>query len=149
MTDRSVIHSTFTLERTYPAAVARVFAAWSDPATKKRWFSPDGEHSLDFQVGRQEIAGGEHNGAQLTFTTTYAEIQPNERIVYNSTMVSDGEVVTVSLTSVEFLAAGEDTRLVLTEHGAYLDGFEKPEWREEGTDSQLDALRNELAATQT
>ena len=40
MTDRGVIHSTFSLERVYQASPARVFAAWADPAAKARWFSP-------------------------------------------------------------------------------------------------------------
>lgn len=39
MTNRSVLHATFTLERTYPATPARVFAAWADPAAKARWFA--------------------------------------------------------------------------------------------------------------
>ena len=33
MTDHSVKHSTFTLERSYAASPATVFAAWSDRAT--------------------------------------------------------------------------------------------------------------------
>ena len=38
MTDRSIAHGTFVLERTYPASPARVFRAWADPSIKKRWF---------------------------------------------------------------------------------------------------------------
>ncbi|MEU8393548.1 hypothetical protein, partial [Micromonospora sp. NPDC048843] len=56
----------------------------------------------------------------------------------------DGAVVTVSLTSVEFAETATGTRITLTEHGAYLDGHEKPEWREEGTGDQLGALDREL-----
>jgi uncharacterized protein YndB with AHSA1/START domain len=146
MTDRSVIHSTFTLERTYPADVARVFSAWSDPAAKARWFAGGGgSHELDFRVGGLEVASGEHDGKKLTFTTTYVDIVPGERITYTSTMAMGDEVTTASLTTVEFGADGDGTRLVLTEHGAYLDGHEKPEWREEGTASQLDALGKTLS----
>ena len=32
MNDRTVIHSTFSLERVYDAPAGRVFAAWADPA---------------------------------------------------------------------------------------------------------------------
>jgi uncharacterized protein YndB with AHSA1/START domain len=39
MSTSSIIHSTFAIERTYPARAARVFAAFSDPAIKRRWFA--------------------------------------------------------------------------------------------------------------
>ncbi|BCK58923.1 SRPBCC family protein [Nocardia wallacei] len=147
MTENPVVHATFTIEREYPAAPDRVFAAWSDPATKARWFAgPDSRHELDFRVGGRELAGGTHDGTELTFETTYQEIVPGERIVYTSALRADDTVTTISLTSVEFVAAEEGTRLVLTEHGAYLDGHEQPDWREQGTRDQLDALGKELAA---
>jgi uncharacterized protein YndB with AHSA1/START domain len=42
MTNRSVTHATFVIERTYEATPARVFAAWADPKAKARWFvGPD------------------------------------------------------------------------------------------------------------
>ena len=43
MEERSVIHSTFVIERNYPAKPERVFAAFADPAKKRRWFA-EGEH---------------------------------------------------------------------------------------------------------
>lgn len=41
MTDYSVKHSTFTLERTYAASSAAVFAAWSDRDAKAKWFAAE------------------------------------------------------------------------------------------------------------
>ena len=42
MTERSVTHATFVIDRTYDASPARVFGAFADPAAKKRWFrNPD------------------------------------------------------------------------------------------------------------
>jgi uncharacterized protein YndB with AHSA1/START domain len=145
MTTRSVTHSTFTLEREYAASPAEVFRAWSDPATKARWFAGNGtEHALDFRVGGLESARGHHDANLISFDTTYHEILADERICYTSTMTMAGVVTTTSLTTVEFVPNGEGTRLVLTEHGAYLDGHELPEWREEGTASQLDNLTKEF-----
>ena len=146
--DRNVTHATFTLERSYPAPPALVFAAWADPATKARWFtpSPDSGHQLDFRVGGREVAtGGPEGGPLMTFETFYRAIVPQQRIVYTSTLSTESDLVTVSLTTVEFMP-GEDggTRLVLTEQGAFLDGQEQPAWREQGTASQLDALAAEL-----
>lgn len=53
--------------------------------------------------------------------------------------------MTVSLTTVELTADGDTTRLVRTEHGAFLDGHEQPAWREQGTGAWLDALGLHLA----
>jgi uncharacterized protein YndB with AHSA1/START domain len=59
MEKTSVIHSTFVIERNYPTTPEKVFAAFSDPAKKRRWYA-DGEGSeaemfeMDFRVGGSE-----------------------------------------------------------------------------------------------
>ncbi|MBU3060728.1 SRPBCC family protein [Nocardia sp. NEAU-G5] len=145
MSEHSVTHATFTLERDYDATPAAVFAAWADPAVKVRWFAGgNSDHELDFRVGGREIARGNANGATIEFETAYQEIVPDNRIVYTSAMRMGETVTTISLTSVEFAATPSGTRLTLTEHGAYLDGHEQPSWREHGTSDQLAALAKEL-----
>ena len=68
MTNRSVTHATFVIERTYAASPARVFNAFADPVAKKRWFTgPDevqGEHDLDFRVGGKEVSRGKVPGGE-------------------------------------------------------------------------------------
>ncbi|MEU8299073.1 SRPBCC domain-containing protein [Micromonospora sp. NPDC048909] len=150
MTDAAIVHSTFNLERHYAAPPDTVFAAWADPAVKARWFAgPAAEHELDFRVGGRERAGGRHDGKLLSFESRYHDIVPGQRIVCSSTLAADGTVVTVSVTTVEFTADGDGTRLSLTEQGTYLDGYEQPAWRQQGTGSQLDALAAELTAAAT
>lgn len=39
MTERSAIHSSFVIQRTYDAAPKRAFAAFSEPEIKNRWFA--------------------------------------------------------------------------------------------------------------
>ena len=144
----TVTHDTFVLERSYRATPQRVFAAWSDPGAKGRWFAPDAtEYSLDFRVGGHErnSGGGPADGATLTFESTYHDIIDNERIVFSSTLLADDQIVTVSLTTVELIPFGGDTRLLLTQQNAFLDGHEEPDWRRAGTNAQLDALGAELA----
>ena len=145
MTGHRVVHSTFSLERVYGTSAGRVFAAWAGPAAKARWFSPGGPHELDFRVGGREVNRGRSPGGQaLTFESHYHDIVAGQRIAYTSTLSVDGNVVTLSLTTVEIIPAGDSTRLVLTEHGAFLDGHEQPAWREQGTSGWLDALGAEL-----
>jgi uncharacterized protein YndB with AHSA1/START domain len=145
MTGRCVVHSTFSLERTYDTPVGRVFAAWADPAAKARWFSPTGPHELDFRVGGREVNRGRNpDGQVLTFESRYHDIVAGQRIAYTSTLSVGEDVVTVSLTTVELTPEGGRTRLVLTEHGAFLDGHEQPAWRKQGTGDWLDALGAEL-----
>jgi uncharacterized protein YndB with AHSA1/START domain len=145
--DTAVTHATLTLARTYPADVGRVFAAWADPAVKGRWFvGPGTDHRLDFRVGGLESVSGRFEDAALTFESLYRDIVAERRIVYTSVLLLDGRTATLSLTAVEFAASAEGTRLLLTEQGTFLDGFEQPAWREQGTATQLDALGSELGA---
>jgi uncharacterized protein YndB with AHSA1/START domain len=138
----TVKHSTFTIDRNYPQPPAKVFAAWADPAMKARWLmAPGHDHSLDFRVGGTETAAG----GQLRFVATYRDIVDGERIVYCATLHDGDKLSTVSQTTVEFIADGDGTRLVLAEQGAYLDDMEQPEWREQGVNSQLDALAELLS----
>ncbi len=146
MSDRSVVHATFTLERTYPVPPERVFQAWADPELKARWFAGNPEqYQLDFRPGGVERNHALHAGKHITWESLYREIVTDERIVYTSVLSENDSVATVSLTSVELVPEGEETRLTLVEAGAYLDGREQPEWREEGTASWLDALGRHLS----
>lgn len=142
-----VTHSTFTLERRYPAPVQRVFQAWADPEARRRWMAQGSDYSQDFVVGGHETVNGlDGQGRVLSYQAHYVDIVTNERILMTSTMHAQDQLSTVSVTSVEFEAADAGTRVVVTEHGIYLPGQEQPAWREAGTAQQLDALAEELGA---
>jgi uncharacterized protein YndB with AHSA1/START domain len=145
-----VTHSTFTLERHYPASVQRVFDAWANPEARRHWMAQGAEHSQNFVVGgRETVKGFDGQGRPLTYEAQYAEIVTNQRILTTSTLRTGEQLSTVSATSVEFQADDAGTLLVLTEHGMYLPGQEQPARREHGTAQQLDTLAAEFAATTT
>jgi uncharacterized protein YndB with AHSA1/START domain len=145
MTDHTVTHATFTLERTYPVPPAQVFTAWADPKIKVRWFSGNPEdYEMDFRPGGIERNSGTHENKVITWESLYREIVTDERIVYTSVLCEQDTVATVSLTTVELVSESGGTRLVLVEAGAYLDGREQPAWREQGTTHWLDALGRHL-----
>jgi uncharacterized protein YndB with AHSA1/START domain len=146
MSTHSVKHNTFTLERTYSATPAQVFAAWADPDTKAKWFAHhDAAYTLDFRVdGAEAVHGHTSDGSAFVATSVYRDILTNERIVYTTLLYGRGVLATVSVTTVEFVSHGAGTRLVLTEQDTFLDDQEQPEWREQGTGDWLDALGCEL-----
>jgi len=69
---------------------------------------------------------------------------PDHRIVYSYDMYLDQTRLSVSLATVEFHPASAGTRLIFTEQGAFLDGQDQPQYREQGTGDLLDALGAEL-----
>ena len=144
MTDRTVEHNTFVLERTYNAAPARVFRAFADPEHKRRWFgAPDAENAgtMDFRVGGAESMSGDiPDGPSFRYDAVYQDIVENERIVYTYDMHLDGRRISVSVATVEIVPDGDRTRLILTEQGVFLDGLDQPAMREHGTNDLLDKL---------
>jgi uncharacterized protein YndB with AHSA1/START domain len=148
MTDRSVTHGTFTVERTYPTPPARTYKAWADPEIKARWFmggTTPGVYELDFRSGGKEVNSVQvPDGPLVTYNAVYQDIVPNERIVYSYDMHEDDKHTSVSLTTVEFKPEGKGTRLVLTEQGAFLDGHDTPEQRREGNEMLLGLLDDVL-----
>jgi uncharacterized protein YndB with AHSA1/START domain len=145
----SVTHASFSLERTYDAAPARVFRAFADPEAKARWFGGGDEQreEFDFRVGGRERSSGAIDGANHEFDCRYYDIVENERIVYAYSMHVDGSLLSVSTATIELRPAGDGTTLVLTESGAWLDGRDSVASREHGTAELLEALGRSLKET--
>ena len=148
MPERSVVHSTFTIDRTYERPPARVFAAWADPSVKSRWFGGGTDDApigldMDFRVGGLETDRSEPGADPSSgYKARYHDIVPDERIVFTYDLSLGGSLVSVSLATVEFHAGdgGTGTQLTYTEHGAFLDGLDDPELRKNGTGGMLDEL---------
>jgi uncharacterized protein YndB with AHSA1/START domain len=151
MTERTVTHSTFVIERNYPATSSRVFAMFSDPAKKRRWFAegeklPVEEFTMDFRVGGSErLHFRLKNGLDCTNHTVYQDILPDRHIVLVYTMTLVDKRISSSQATVEFLAARQGTDLIFTEQAAFFEGADGPKMREDGWRQLLDQLAQELA----
>jgi uncharacterized protein YndB with AHSA1/START domain len=151
MTDRSTVHDTFTVDRHYEAAPGRVFQAFADPSAKAMWFggppsTTSEDASFEFREGgRETLVTVMDDGTRFGFSATYADIVPDERIVYTYEMTMNGRRISVSVATVEIApgaAGGADLRI--TEQGVYLDGLDRPEMRRQGTEELLGALGDSL-----
>lgn len=149
--ERSVVHATFHLERTYDAPAARVWRALSEPAAKDKWFggSPKRwellERRMDVRVGGHErLKVRWESGMISTFDALYHDVIPQERLVYTYEMHQDDRKISVSLATMQVKAEGARTRLLVTEQGAFLDGYDDAGSREHGTGFLLDALGTSL-----
>ena len=162
MSEQPAVHSTFTIERSYPAAPARVFAAFADPATKRRWFfdgkgSSSESYSAEFRIGGVEKSrftfargppGAPPPGTQMGNDTVYLDIVANTRIVFAYTMLVGDRRHSVSLATVELSAAGNGgTRLLFTEQAAFFDPSDGAHLREAGWRELLSRLEKALTGT--
>ena len=157
MTDHSVIHDTFSIERTYPAAPGRVFAAFASQEAKNIWGdtgdleAADGAAGIaefDFRPGGRERFGNKWQGTTYRYEALYYDIVPDQRIVYSYEMYADDARISVSVATIEFAKSGEGTALTWTEQGVYLDGIDGPqaaELRRGGTAEMVDGLTRYLA----
>ncbi len=146
----SVVHATFSLERTFRASPTQVFQALSDQAAKARWFEGGAgwvalEREMDVRPGGRERAKGRWpSGLVTTFDAVYFDVVPNERLVYGYEMLLDDRKISVSLATIEIALTDAGTRLTVTEQGAFLDGYDDAGAREHGTGLLMDRLGRSL-----
>lgn len=151
-TERSQIHATFVIERTYPVPVEAVWHALSDNDARDQWFGAGSafhadEKSHEFRVGGHGREDGQwHGGPRSTFVSTYTDIVDLQRIVFTYDMWVDGQHMSTSLTTIALEADHDKTQLTYVEQGVHFDGLDSAEGREEGTKGLLDQLGSYLAA---
>jgi uncharacterized protein YndB with AHSA1/START domain len=155
MSESSVIHNTFVIERSYPTSPERVFRAFADEALKRRWFAESPNHdveefAIDFRVGGSERAqyrfreGSPFPGVALISQGIYQDIVTNQRLVTASTMALGDRRISASLVTMEFLPTDSGTDLICTHQAVFFEGSDGPERREGGWRKLLEQLANEL-----
>ena len=144
---RSVAHGTFHLQRRYDAPVERVWRALTDEAAKQKWFGGPSdewdllERHMDVREGGRERAKGRwKSGVVSTFDAIYHDVVPLERLVYSYVMHLDDKKISVSLATMQLKNEDGGTKFMVTEQGAFLDGYDDGGSREHGTAYLLDRL---------
>jgi uncharacterized protein YndB with AHSA1/START domain len=154
-TKPQVIHNTFVIERSYPQSVSRVYAAFTQPEQKLRWYA-ENDHEpvgfeMDFRVGGRERAryrfkkGHQFAGVEIDNQTTFQDIVPEKRIIVTSTMAFAGNTISIVLVTFEFFPTGAGTDLVCTHQGVFFEHSDGPVMREQGWKVIFDRLGNLLA----
>ena len=151
ITDHTVIHHTFVTERSYQASPEKVYAALSDPGKKRLWYAA-GEHhdveefSMDFRVGGVERSvyrfreGTPFPGVLLSNEGSFLDIQEGSRVVVASAMSMGGKRFSASLCTFELIPKDGGTDLILTHQGAFFEGSDGPEMRQQGWNTLLNRL---------
>jgi uncharacterized protein YndB with AHSA1/START domain len=136
VTDRCVIHDTFSLERTYPVVSSVVFGAFASAEAKEAWGGIGDREPLDgtacivefdFRPGGRERLAYTLRGTTYTYDALYYDIVADRRIVYSYEMYADGARISVSLATIEFAPSADGTTLTWTEQGVFLDGIDGPQ----------------------
>jgi uncharacterized protein YndB with AHSA1/START domain len=152
--ERSVAHSTFSIEKEYAVPLEKVFAAFSDPKKKRRWFA-DGEEAkveayiIEFREGGHEhVSFRSKEGHVFTNETTYQDIVLGQRIVFAYTMSMNGKRISSSQSTVELMPSKRGTQMIYTEQAAFFEGSDGPKIRKQGWSLLFDRLGKELAKWQ-
>jgi uncharacterized protein YndB with AHSA1/START domain len=148
---RSIVHASFTITRHWKASPSRVFQAFADQQKKDAWFGGGSDwtpvgRSFDFREGGKEHAAGRwKTGMVSKFDCIYLDIvepagSSEGRIIYSYVMHLDDRKISVSQACIQIAPDGSGTKLVLTEYGDYLDGYDDAGSREHGTNFLMDQL---------
>lgn len=143
--------TTLVLKRFFRAPVARVYAAWSDPALLARWMGPDTDGTCSVEAfdfvpgGRYALALRSGAGQHFRTTGEFREIVPEARLSF--TWVWDHHPEQVTLVTVTFAARDGGTALTLEQ-----TGFNNRDVRDNhasGWGGSFDKLDRMLEATTT
>lgn len=142
----SIAEGIVTLAKDYASPVEAVFAAWSRAEAQLAWGDPGEGWMMQFDqfrfaVGETDICRfGAVGGPEYVNENHYLAIEPQRRIVYATSLSSEGALTFAGTVAVEFDGYAEGTRLTLIEQGLYFDGRDEVAGHKAGWESMLTAL---------
>lgn len=154
-TSELTVHSTFVIERSYRHPLEKVFAAFAEPAQKRRWYAESDhdiqEFGMDFRVGGNERfryqfrEGHPIAGSEILNEGSYHDIVPGQRIVMTSKMTLNGKPIVVTLATIEFESSTTGTELIFTDQGTFIEWPAGREMIEAGWRGLFERLEKYLA----
>jgi len=155
MSESTIIHSTFVLDHDYPQPPDRVFAAFAQPARKRRWYA-EGDHEIQEFEMEVRVGGVERfryrfkeghpiAGSEIANESIYQDITAEKRIVTTTKMSLNGKPILVAVLTLEFVASASGTDLVFTNQGTYIDWPDGPTMIEQGWRGLFARLEKYLA----
>jgi len=146
-TEPATIHSTSVIEHSYSQPPSGVYAAFAQPARKRRWYAEsdqeDREFEMDFRVGGTERLSYRFKKGH---PIEGQQIVTDKRIVTASVMTLNGKPIVAAQVTFEFLPSATGTDLICTSQGAFFDWPQGPAMIEEGWRGLLVRIGQELAA---
>lgn len=149
-----MLHDAITMERTYNASPARVFAAWESLEARLRWSIPfpaagAAYDQAEFRAGGLDIMRcGPKDDMRFLAHVRYLEILPDRRIVMAESVAEDGTIRAASLITVQFEPAGpkpaKATKQTVTMQISALDGTDMLDGYRSGWTAALDNLAKEF-----
>jgi uncharacterized protein YndB with AHSA1/START domain len=147
----TLIHDTFEIRKIYAAAPAAIFGAFAVQDHKRTWYAASDAHeplsyTFDFCPGGEEkltarmLPGTPIADKILCWTSTYAEIIENARIVFFQTVDVDQARISAAVVTVEIAPLGSETGVVLTHQAVYFEGADGPGMRRMGWEHLLDTM---------
>jgi len=134
------------IERTFAAAQARVFEAWTSPEVLRRWWGagPDWTSpavEIDLRPGgRYRLSMQDPSGVVRSVGGEYVEVDPPRRLVYTWAWESHGaENDAATLVTVEFREVSPGQTAVILTHTGFADG-ERRDLHREGWELCIDNL---------
>ena len=143
-------HRTFIILRELPGSPDHAFRFWAEHDLKRLWTSCHPtwtvlEDSFDFRLGGCEtVRWRMPDGVEQGFVAHVLDIAPAERLIYAYAMTANDVPISSSLVTIELAAAGQTTKMTMTEQGAFATAAIADQ-RVGGTGIGYDRLVAELA----
>ena len=103
MSDSTITKDAVVIERTFDVPVDLIWKMWTQPEHFKKWYGPEGFTvpiaEMDVRVGGKRLIcmASPDGSKKMWFTGEYAEIIPNQRLVYTDSLADEnGNVVSPS-----------------------------------------------------